>query len=124
MYGMGGGGAPEVFSAEAPAATEEAAAATEAPAVQEPPAELVPLPTATLDAAGSAPVEVTPSAKERETTAQDQAQVQNVPETAEQVPPPVPTVWLGLLAAVAVLGALIMVTMRRLAAERWRQRSK
>lgn len=125
MYGMGGGGAPEVFSAEAPAATEEAAAAaTEAPAVQEPSAELVPLPTATFDAAGSVLVEVTPAAKERETTAQDQSQVQNVPETAEQVPPPVPMAWLILLAVVAVLSALIMMTMRRLAAERWRQRSK
>src|SRR5512134_2554608 len=53
-FGMGGGGAPEVFSAQAPAPAATEAPATEAPALEapaEPPAELVPLPTTTLPAA-------------------------------------------------------------------------
>jgi hypothetical protein len=37
------------------------------------------------------------------------------------VPPPVSTTWQIVLAVIAVVGAIGMLTMRRLAAERWRQ---
>jgi len=121
-FGMGGGGAPEVFSAQAPAATE--APAIEAPAA-EPPAELVPLPTATLSIEENAREAVTPLAKEGvtgEAGAQDQTQVQNVPPSQAEAPQPVPPAWQVLLAGIALLSALIMVLMRQLAAARWRRK--
>jgi anti-sigma factor RsiW len=74
-FGMGGGGAPEVFSAQAPApaATEapaEDAYATEAPAIEapaaEPPAELAPLPTAT------ASIEESTTTRESEAAAKEE----------------------------------------------------
>lgn len=122
-FGMGGGGAPEVSSAqEAPAATE--APLLEAPAA-EPPAELVPLPTPTAAAADSARVEATPSQKEgalAEESAQGQPQTQNALSTPQEVPPPVSATLQIVLAVIAVLGAVVMLSMRRLAAERWRQK--
>jgi anti-sigma factor RsiW len=120
-FGMGGGGAPEVFSAEAPAATE--APAAEAPA-EEPAIQMAPMPTATVPAADSARELTTPSAKEGVTgeSAQDQSQVQNAASPVQEVAPPVPPAWQIVLAGVAVLGALAMILMRRLAAERWRQK--
>ncbi|HSL43064.1 MAG TPA: hypothetical protein VK897_06510 [Anaerolineales bacterium] len=128
-FGMGGGGAPEVFSAEAPEAAEEAAGATEAPVLEapaaEPPAELMPLPTTTAPAAESARAEETPSQKDGvsgDSSAEDQSQVQNIPVTPQEVPPPVPPTWQIVLAAIALLSALIMVVMRRTAAERWRSK--
>jgi anti-sigma factor RsiW len=114
--GFGGGGAPEVFSAQAPAATE--AAATEAPAA-EPAAELVPLPTATIAIEDTAREAVTPLAREGEAGdagGQDSFGVQNIP------PQPVPPAWQILLAGIALLGAFIMVMMRRLTANRWRRK--
>jgi hypothetical protein len=113
-FGMGGGGAPEIFSAQAPAP-----AATEAPAVEAPPeesaAELAPLPTATFTLEDTARDAVTPFEKE----GLDPFSVENVPQ--EQTPP-VPPVWQIWLAGIALLGAVIMVLMRRLAANRWRQK--
>ena len=112
-FGMGGGGAPEVFSAQAPA-DAESSAATEAPA--EPPgAEMVPLPTATLAAADSARDLQPPLTKEGMT---GNAPAQNTPETQQPVSP----LLLVVLAAVALLGAMGMAMMRRMAVDRWRQR--
>lgn len=128
-FGMGGGGAPQVFSTESGAA--DSAAATEAPMLeapapaQEPPAELMPMPTATVAVEESARVEETPSVKEapaEESAAQDQFQTQNVPGAPRELPPPVPPTWQIVLAGIALLGALVMLLMRRLAVERWRQK--
>ncbi len=118
-FGMGGGGAPEVFSAEeAPAAAEPAA--TEAPALQtqveEPPMEMQPLPTASA-AEGSRSAE-TPVEKEGlvgDTSAQNEAPVPN------PAPRPISGAWQIALAAIALASALSMLIMRRVAASRWRQ---
>jgi hypothetical protein len=126
-FGMGGGGAPDVFSAQAPAAAEESAPAAEAPAteapVEEPPAaEMLPLPTTDLSATNSTREMETPSAKEGvvgEASAEDQAQVQN-PQIP--VPPTVSSAWQIVLAVVALFSALIMLMMRQAAANRWRRR--
>jgi hypothetical protein len=123
-FGMGGGGAPEILSAEeAPALPE--AAATEAPAaeapVEEPAIQMVPLPTQTLSTTDSAREMETASAKEGvvgDAPAADQSQVQNTVPTA---PRPVPPTWQIVLAAIALLSALIMVIMRQAAASRWRR---
>jgi len=116
-FGMGGGGAPEVFSAEeAPAAAEESFA-TEAP-LEEPAIQMMPLPTETMPAAADSAREVqTPLAKEGITgnaAAQGESEVQN--------PQPVSPVWQIVLAAIAVLSAVIMILMRQAAASRWRQK--
>jgi hypothetical protein len=123
-FGMGGGGAPEVFSAEeAPAI--EAPAATEAPA-EEPSAQLVPLPTATASSAeDSARIAETPSEKNGVTGEgglENQPEAQNPPSAQAKVPQPVPPLWQILLAGIALLGALTMLLMRRLAADRWRRK--
>ncbi|MGB8980755.1 MAG: hypothetical protein WCC12_02660 [Anaerolineales bacterium] len=110
-YGMGGGGAPEILSAE------EAAPATEAPA---PAAEMVPLPTTTPDAAfDSARTGEAPSLKSV-VTAQDGF----VRQSAGQSPAsqPVPPVWQILLVGIALLSAFVMVMMRQAAATRWRRK--
>lgn len=125
-FGMGGGGAPEVFSAQAPAATEAPAPAgdafaTEAPALQEPaaepPAELAPLPTASIEESTTTREAESAVAKEGETgnaAAQDQPEIQN--------PRPIPPAWQIVFGAIAVLGAVIMLLMRQMAADRWRQK--
>lgn len=117
-FGMGGGGAPEVFSAsEAPAVPE--AAATEAPA-EEPSILLVPEPTATVSPAADSARDVeTPSDKQGVTNSADlpaEPPAQILPE------PPVPPLWQIVLAAIALLGALVMVMMRQAAASRWRRK--
>ncbi|HSL29189.1 MAG TPA: hypothetical protein VK900_08335 [Anaerolineales bacterium] len=120
-FGMGGGGGQEVYSAQAPETTESAV--EEAPAA-EPPAELLPAPNATVLPAEDARSEEAPSDKEGvagDSSIPDASAVQNVPEAAREIAPPVPPVWQLIFAGVAVLGALAMLVMRRLAAERWRQ---
>lgn len=116
-FGMGGGGAPDVFSAEeAPAAAEESAA-TEAPA-EEPSIQMLPAPTATIaPAADSARELETPVAKDGFV---GDAPVQSVP--AAQDLQPVPPSWQIILAAIALFGALVMFLMRRMAVERWRRK--
>jgi anti-sigma factor RsiW len=126
-FGMGGGGAPEVFSAQAPApaATEapaEDAFATQAPSIEapaaEPPAGLAPLPTASLEESTTTRESQAPAEKEGVTgnaVVPDQPQVQNQR--------PVPPAWQLLLAGIAVLGGLVLLLMRRSAANRWRQKS-
>ena len=125
MYGMGGGGggAPETYSAQAPAPAGTAAPAVEAPA-EEPSVQMVPMPTATIASADTTRELETPAGKEGvtgEPGAQDQSQVQNA-TPRQDVAPPIPSLWLVALAGIAVLGALVMLFMRRLAAERWRQK--
>lgn len=121
-FGMGGGGDPEVFSAQAPEMTESAV--EEAPAA-EPPAELLPAPNPTFSSEGTALPEEAPAEREGvagDSSIPDPSAVQNAPGAAREIAPPVPPVWQIIFAAVAVLGALAMLLMRRLAAERWRQR--
>ena len=118
-FGYGGGGAPDVFSAQAPAA--ESAPATEAPAAEAPAEEpsilLAPAPTQTISpAADSARESETPSDKQGVT---GQAEVAESPEVQNQVPPPVPQSWLIALTVIVVLGALTMLVMRQAAASRW-----
>lgn len=116
-FGMGGGGAPEILSAEAPAMPE--AAATEAPATEapaeEPSIQMVPMPTATISAADTAREIVTPAEKQ---PAEDSAAQKASEAPAQPIPP---TLQIAL-AAIAALGALAMILLRRSAASRWRQR--
>jgi anti-sigma factor RsiW len=112
-FGMGGGGAPEILSSEAPAMPE--AAATEAPA-EEPSIQMVPQPTETVPSADAAREFATPAEKEGvvgNAPAQDRAPVSQ----------PVPIAWQAILAVVALVGALAMVMMRQTAASRWRRKS-
>ena len=115
-FGYGGGGAPEITSAEAPAAVQ-GAPATEAPA-EAPPAELQPLPTPTISAEDSARDLQNPSEKQAATNGA------NVPEESQvqQPLPMVSPVWQLVLTAIALLGALAMLLMRQAAASRWRQK--
>jgi anti-sigma factor RsiW len=109
--GMGGGGAPDIyFAEEAPAATE--APAAEAPA-EEPSVQLASPATATASAAEDS-VRSAEAPAEKSGVGQPQEPVQS-PEAAQPVSP----VWQIALAGVAVLGAMAMLLMRRLAAGRW-----
>jgi hypothetical protein len=123
--GFGGGGAPEVLSAaEAPA--------TEAPAApaEEPSAQLAPMPTPTpaLESAPALTV-MPPSAEDSARNADEPLEKSAVdtqaggyvePPAQRDVPQPVAPAWQIMLAGVALLGALAMILMRRLAVERWR----
>lgn len=129
LYGMGGGGAPDVYSAQAPAAAApatEAPAATEAPSAEMAPvATMPPLPTTTLAAADTARIPETPSEKNAATAEpglQSQAPVQNAQPAPRSAPKLIPPLWQILLAGIALLSAFVMLMMRRLAAERWRQK--
>jgi hypothetical protein len=127
-FGMGGGGAPEISSAEEAlplpeaAVTEvpaaEAPAATEAPMEEPPSVQMAPQPTSELFSTDSARDVATPS--EKEGLAGD-APVANQPVAPEQAPPPVSPTWQIVLAVVALAGGLIMVVMRQAAASRWRR---
>jgi hypothetical protein len=133
-FGYGGGGAPEVYSAQAPAITEEGVA-TEAP-LDEPSAEMLPLPTPTPASELAPSLTVLPPSEDTARTAetplekegivtgaagvQDQLAVPNGVSPRAKVLQPVPPVWQIVLAGIALLGILMMILMRRLAAERWR----
>ena len=126
-FGMGGGGAPDTFAAEA-----ASQAATEAPlaempatedAAEEPSVAMAPMPTASVSAEEAA------RAAETETTQSDAAE--NACDTAlvppqtpsdETITPPVSPVWQWILAGVALASALIMALMRQLAISRWRNK--
>jgi anti-sigma factor RsiW len=115
-FGMGGGGAPEVYSAEAPPAAEPAA--TEAPA-EEPSVQLAPPTTATASVAED-------SARSADTPAEKngvvgQGGLENLP-AGQEVPQPVSPIWQIALAGLALLGAVAMLLMRRLAASRWQRK--
>ena len=121
-FGFGGGGGPEISAAEqAPAVPE--AAVTEPPATEAPagPSILSAIPTATVSAEDSANTREleNPSDKEGVT---GQPEVPPQPQAPTPLVPPVPPAWQILLAAVALLGALVMVMMRQAAANRWRRR--
>lgn len=120
-FGMGGGGAPEVFSEAAPAEVPEEAAATEAPAAEEPAIQMVPLPTETISPAAaedSARDLETPTEKQGVTSESD---VQEPPQ-AQNPLPTFPPVWQVVFGAIALLGALGMLLMRQTAASRWRRK--
>ena len=116
-FGMGGGGAPEVFSEAVP----EEAAATEAPAPEEPAIQMVPLPTGTIS-----PAAAEDSARDLETPTEKQgvmseSDVQEPPQ-AQNPLPTVPPLWQVVFGAIALLGALGMILMRQTAASRWRRK--
>jgi len=115
-FGMGGGGAPEVYSAQAPEA-----AATEAPAEEsEPPVQLAPLSTATASVAeDSARTAEIPSEKNGVT---GEGGLENPPSAPVEVQQPVRPIWQVLLAGIALLGAVTMLLMRQLAVARWRRK--
>jgi anti-sigma factor RsiW len=124
-FGMGGGGAPDTFSAEsAPAA--EMPAATEAP--EEPSVAMVP--QATMTIAGqedTARALETPTNKEGETENAVGGGLDQPPAPGQalgvETAPVVPPVWQWLLAGVALLSAFIMAMMRQLSINRWRKKS-
>jgi len=122
-FGMGGGGADtteqgvELFSVEAPAATE-------APA-EEPAVALAPAPTMiSTEAADAARIADTPVAKDAGETenAVEQPDQFQVRDEAQSPVPLVSPVWQIGLAAVAVASILMMLIMRQLAMNRWRQK--
>jgi hypothetical protein len=112
--GFGGGG-PDLYSQQAPAAAE--VPATEAPAT-EAPAELIPLPTATLTPTMDemARTEVMPAEKT------DEAGNDAIAQQAPQVPPLIPYLWQLGLTLIAIAGGLFMLLMRQAAYNRWRQK--
>lgn len=131
--GMGGGGAPDLFSAEsAPAA--DLPAATEAPAAEapaeEPAVSMMPLPTETLaQEDASRNMEETQAAKNGEpdsgaesaNAAPEEAPL-SAQEPAIENQPVVLPVWQWLLAGIALLSAFTMAMMRQLSINRWRNK--
>jgi anti-sigma factor RsiW len=120
-FGMGGGGAPEVLSEAASAATE----APVEPAAEEPSIQMAPLSTPTTSAEDTARNATAPSQEEGVTddpNATDPSLGQNAPTAGREVQPPVPPIWQLVLAGIVAAGAIMMVVMRRLAADRWRQK--
>ena len=120
-FGMGGGGAPEVLSEAASEATEAPAE----PAAEEPSMQMAPPSTPTISAEDSARDILPPSQEEGVTedpNAPDPSLVQTGPAAGREVSPPVPQIWQMVLAGIVAAGALIMVIMRRQAADRWRRK--
>ena len=120
-FGMGGGGSPDLYAAQAPAA--ESVSATEAPLAESAPAEdpsvlMAPQPTGTIASTDNTREIETPADKQGVNGVEDVPQAQ--PAQAP-VPPPVPQSLLMALGVIVVLGASIMVLMRQAAASRWRK---
>ena len=127
LLGIGGGGGcdpatdcaeVQSFAAEAPAA---APAVTEAPLLSQAP--LAPAPTETAPAADAARIVDTPAAKTAEDASNavghpDQLQVQS---EAQSPAPLVPSIWQIGLAVAAVISAVLMLLMQRIAMSRWRK---
>ena len=129
--GMGGGGAPDLYSSQAPAAAAEVAPATEAPAATEAPiqpqAGMAPMPTATLSAEDSARNAIIETQTEKNAATEEpsilsQAPPQDTQSIPAKVPRPVPPVWEYVLAGIALLSALIMLGMRQMSINRWRRK--
>jgi len=127
-FGYGGGGAPDTFAAEAPAATQ-APAATEAPEAAAPSIQSAPLPTATLSAEDASRNAIETPAEKNGATAEpgvlSQAPIQGAqpaPVEATRFTQPVPPTWQLVLAGVALLSALIMLWMRQMSINRWRRK--
>ncbi len=139
-FGMGGGGAPEVYQssaaseapaiAAAPAATQPPAAATEAPS-QQPLAGMALMPTATAasaEDANSTRTMETAVSKQSDTQAANAASsglAQQPPQAAPlpKQPNTVSAAWQWLLAGIALLSLFIMAMMRQLSVNRWRSKS-
>ena len=118
-FGFGGGGAPEISSAqEAPAVAPEAAATEASPDAS---VLMAPQPTPTIAAAAdNATRELeNPSDKEGVT---GNAPPQTVEPVENQLPSPVPLIWQLVLAAIALAGVLVMLLMRQASASRWRRK--
>lgn len=124
-FGMGGGGGAadtELFAAQEAPAEEPAAAA---PAPEEPSVSLTPQGTGIPSAEDSARILETPSAKDSGTenaAGQDQppAVEESLPQPQQSRAPLVPFVWQIGMAAVAVLGLLLMRLLRQSSARRWK----
>lgn len=122
-FGMGGGGAPDTFAAEAAPATQ-APAATEAPAAQEPSVAMAPMPTQTIPAqedTARAAVE-TPAEKNGAAANGIEGGLPEQQLQAPQAAPVVPQLWQWLLAGLALLSAFVMALMRQLSINRWRKK--
>jgi anti-sigma factor RsiW len=126
-FGYGGGGAPEISAAEAPAATE-ALAATEAPALAPPAAQSAPLPTTTLSAEDAARNAAETQVEKFGVTEAPGLQSQAPAQDAQPVPAEasrpvfVPAIWQVGLVGVALLSALVMLFMRQVSINRWRRK--
>jgi hypothetical protein len=128
-FGMGGGGAPDTFSAEsAPAAEMPAteAAATEAPA-EEPSVAMAPMATQTILAQEDTARAIETESAKNGANDSGLAATQSVPEEAVPAQEPLPqnepvvsSVWQWLFAGIALLSAFIMALMRQLSINRWR----
>jgi anti-sigma factor RsiW len=123
--GVGGGGGveePELFSAQAPAATEAPAleaAPTEAPAATEPTigaSDFAPQPTLAASEDDGARTATTPAAKAGE---EGNAEVQDQLEAGRGASF-IPTRWLLIFAGIAIVSAMFMAGMRRRASSRWK----
>ena len=128
--GMGGGGAPDTFAAEAAPVTE-APAATEAPAVEAPPAPeessvlTAPLPTGSAiaeDTARAAETELAKTQASADAAGSGLAEQAPQPASGNLTAPLVSPVWQWLLAGVALLSAFVMALMRQLSINRWRRK--
>lgn len=118
VFGMGGGGG-DASRQSTELYAEEGAPATEAPAAEapaEPPAAMIPAPTMTLSAEDALRAVETPTLK-----AADVGNAAGQNQLQKQTPAPlVPSTWQIVLGVVAVLSALLMLMMRRIAMSRWR----
>jgi hypothetical protein len=120
----GGGGADqtELFSVQAPAATEAPAmeaADTEAPVATEAPigvSNMAPQSTVASPGEESARIADTPAAKD---PVEGDAEVQSQP-VAERDASVIPSVWLLFFAGIAILGGLFMAAMRLGSMNRWK----
>lgn len=130
-FGMGGGGAPDLYAESAPAAEMPAVAATELPATEAPAEESAPsvasepMATATIAAQGdTARVMETETAKTAATegAAQDALQNQQPVSAPPSTGPVVSAVWQWLLAGIALLSFFLMALMRQLSFNRWRSK--
>jgi hypothetical protein len=118
-FGMGGGGAPEVLSEAATEAPAE-------PAAEEPSMQMMPPSTPTISAAEDSARELPTPAQEEGVTgdpnAPDPSLVQNAPVAGRELAPLVPPGWQMVLAGIVAAGVIVMVIMRRLAAQRWQRK--
>jgi hypothetical protein len=125
-FGMGGGGAPDILSAEsAPAAEMPAEAATEAPA-EEPAIASAPMMTATITAQeDTARAMETEVAKNAATESAAQGGLEQQPPQVTELPgarPVVSAALQWLFAGIAFISAFIMALMRQLSINRWRSK--
>lgn len=125
-FGYGGGGGvdqPELFSAQAPAATEAPALAEASVPVTETPgvaADLVPQPTLGPSEDASARVAETAAAKNGETENSADTNQSGSADGVQAPAPIIPSVWQILFAVFAIAGGLLMAVMRQGSSNRWK----